>query len=187
MRIVGVTGTLGAGKGTVVEHLLKQRGFAYFSVRDYLTEEIKRRGLPVDRDSMTMVANDLRAQNSPSFIVEQLHARAVAAQRDCIIESIRTVGEVEALRRLGSFCLIAVEADAALRYDRIVVRGSATDKVSFETFLANEEREMANTDPNKQNISACIAMADIHLTNNGTPEEFHAQLDAAMAKAEAAQ
>ena len=33
--IIGITGTLGAGKGTVVD-FLKEKGFRHFSVRDYL-------------------------------------------------------------------------------------------------------------------------------------------------------
>lgn len=41
MIIIGITGTLGAGKGTVVEYL-KTKGFKHFSVREFLTQEIKK-------------------------------------------------------------------------------------------------------------------------------------------------
>ena len=61
MITIGITGTLGAGKGTIVDYLVKSRGFEHYSVRAFITEEIKRRGLPVNRDSMTQVGNDLRA------------------------------------------------------------------------------------------------------------------------------
>ena len=98
MITIGITGTLGAGKGTIVDYLLKNKGFAHYSVRAYLTEEIIRRGLPVNRDSMTMVGNDLRASHTPSYIVEQLYEQAQKSGKNCIIESIRTPGEVEALR-----------------------------------------------------------------------------------------
>ena len=73
MITIGITGTLGAGKGTIVDYLIKNKGFVHYSVRSFITEEINRRGLPVNRDSMTMVGNDLRAQHSPSWIVEQLY------------------------------------------------------------------------------------------------------------------
>ena len=52
MIIIGITGTLGAGKGTIVDYLVKNKGYHHYSVRAYLTEEIKRRNLPVNRDSM---------------------------------------------------------------------------------------------------------------------------------------
>ncbi|MBQ4206222.1 MAG: AAA family ATPase, partial [Bacteroidales bacterium] len=65
MNIIGITGTLGAGKGTIVEYLIEKKGYVHYSVRAFLAEEIKRRGMEVNRDTLTMVANELRANNSP--------------------------------------------------------------------------------------------------------------------------
>ena len=48
MKIIGITGTLAAGKGTVVEYLVERKWFAHYSVRGFLTEEIKKRNLPLD-------------------------------------------------------------------------------------------------------------------------------------------
>ncbi len=116
MIIIGITGTLGAGKGTVVDYLVEHKGFRHFSVRGYITEEIQRRGLPVNRDQMVVVANDLRAKNSPSYIVDQLYEKAVNAGTRSIIESIRTFGEIVSLRQKGKFALIAVDADQQTRF-----------------------------------------------------------------------
>ena len=85
MIIIGITGTLGAGKGTIVEYLVQQKGFVHFSVRSFITEEINRQGLPVNRDSMVVVANKLRADHSPSYIIDQLYAKALLTGKNCII------------------------------------------------------------------------------------------------------
>lgn len=180
MKIIGITGTLGAGKGTIVDYLVKHRGFTHYSVRSYLGRIIKARGLEANRDTMVAVANELRAQNSPSFIAEELYREAVESGTDCIIESIRTVGEIQSLRARGNFHLFAVDADQELRYQRIVERASETDRVSFDTFRMNEEREMTATDPNKQNLSACMKLADFRFENNGSFEELYRQIDAAL-------
>eukprot|EP00667_Euglena_gracilis_P015297 EG_transcript_15920 len=180
-RVLGITGTLGAGKGTIVDMLSKEENYTHYSVRAYLIDCLQEKGLPVNRDTMTQLANDLRAANTPAFIVEQLHRRAVRDGGDCIIESIRTVGEVTALRALGNFHLLAVDADPRVRYERAFARGSETDSVSFETFLANEQREMANTDPNKQNLAACMGMADFRFDNSGTQDELFRQVREALA------
>jgi dephospho-CoA kinase len=177
MIIIGITGTLGAGKGTIVDYLLDKRGFTHYSVRGYLTREIEKRGMPLNRDSMVNVANELRANNSPSFIIEELYKEAAEKGNDCIIESIRTVGEITALQEKENFHLFAVDADPEIRYQRVVVRGSETDKISFEEFVANEEREMTSQDPNKQNLSECIKMADFRFVNNGDFNELYQQVE----------
>ena len=177
MLIIGITGTLGAGKGTIVDYLVQEKGFVHFSVRGFIVEEINRQGLPVNRDSMVIVANTLRAGHSPSYITDQLYEQAVLAGENCIIESIRTPGEVESLREKGNFLLFAVDADPQLRYERIVLRNSETDKISYATFVENEEREMQSHDPNKQNIGKCIEQADFTFYNNSSVASLHKQLE----------
>ncbi len=182
MLIIGITGTLGAGKGTIVEYLKREKGFNHFSVRAFLTEEIEKQGLPVNRDSMTTVANNLRRQHHPAYIVEQLYRQAVAAGGHAVIESIRTPGEVAFLRKHGNFYLFAVDADPKVRFARIRQRASATDHIDFETFLANEAREMTTNDPNKQNLAKCIEMADFKFDNNGDVASLYAEVDTVLKK-----
>ena len=177
MITIGITGTLGAGKGTIVDYLVQQRGFTHYSVRAFITDEIRRRGLEPNRDTMTLVGNDLRASHTPSYIVEQLYEKAQQSGCNCIIESVRTVGEVEALRQKPGFYLFAVDADPRVRYDRAVLRGSETDHVSFDTFLAQEQREMQSDDPNRQNLRRCIELADFRFDNDGTISELQAQVE----------
>ena len=177
MIIIGITGTLGAGKGTIVDYLIEKRQFIHYSVRSYLIEEAERRGLPINRDTFVVVANDLRATHCPSYITDELFKRAQQQGQNAIIESIRTPGEVDSLRQKGNFVLLDVDADPKVRYQRIVGRNSETDHVSFETFIENEQREMTSTDPNKQNLSKCIQMADFTLQNNGDFEALYQQID----------
>jgi dephospho-CoA kinase len=177
MYIIGITGTLGAGKGTVVEYLSEKKGFQHYSVREFLLREIVRRGMAENRDSMVIVANELRKQHGPSFVTDQLYREAARIGLNCIIESIRTPGEIDSLRSKGGFYLFAVDADPKVRYERIVQRSSETDHISFDTFIANENREMAGKDPFVQNLRECIRQADYLLNNDGTREELFLQVE----------
>jgi dephospho-CoA kinase len=183
MIIIGITGTLGAGKGTIVEYLVEKKGFKHYSVRAFLLEEIRKRGLPEDRDSMFTLANELRAKHGSSYVTDQLYEKAVAEGRDCVIESIRTPGEIESLKKKGHFILLAVDAHPLMRYNRIKVRQSETDQISFSTFEANEKREMETTDPNKQNLKKCISMADFVFQNNGTKDDLIQKVQKVMENA----
>ncbi len=178
--VIGITGTNGAGKGTVVDYLVKQKGFTHYSGREFIIEEIVKRGLPINRDSTNFVGNDLRKTYGPSYIAEQQLARAQAKGGDAVIESLRAIGEAEFLKSKGAL-IWGVDADREIRYARAVLRDSATDKVSFEEFCAQEDRELAQKEKFDMNVNGVMQMADTILYNNTTPEELYVQVEAALA------
>ncbi len=177
MITIGITGTLGAGKGTVVDYLVTNKGFRHYSVRDYLRKELENRNMPVNRDTLTNIANSLRAEHGPSHLVEELFKEAQKNGQNSIIESIRNPEEIRNLRQHEGFYLLAVDAEARLRYKRIRSRNSETDQVSYHKFMQNEEREMHSTDPNNQSILACIHVADFVIVNNSNILNLHRSVE----------
>lgn len=180
--IIGITGTNGAGKGTVVDYLVKQKRFTHYSARDFIIEEIKRRGLEVHRDSTRAVGNDLRAQHGADYIIRSLFERAKAAGGDAVIESVREVPGAEFLKAHGAL-LWGVDADRLLRYERSVGRATELDKISFEKFCQQEDAEWASNDPAKHNGEKVLQMANVVLTNSGAPEELYQQVEGALRRA----
>jgi len=69
-----------------------------------------------------------------------------------------------------------------VRYERAVLRGSETDHIDYQTFLANEQREMTSDDPNKQNLRYCIDHADFRFDNNGTVDDLGRQVEEVLGK-----
>ncbi len=179
--IIGITGTNSAGKGTIVDYLIK-KGFKHYSVRDFLIEKIEERGLPINRENMRLIANQLREVYSSSYIIEELYKKAKIAGGDCIIESIRTLGEVAFLKEKPDSYLISVDADIEKRYERAIARKSETDKISFEEFKKQEEKEMFSRDNSHQNLSKCMELADFKVINNGTIEELEQKVQEILNK-----
>lgn len=186
--ILGITGTIGAGKGTVVEYLVAKKGFTHYSVRDAITEEIIRRGLPVNRTNMNEVATDLRRNNVPEYYTSLFMNRAKTdGVSDYIMESIRNVREAENIKAHGGFILV-VDAPENIRYARIQGRGTVTDHVTLEEFRAQEAREMTSedpTDPSFMNMRGVMAMADATIINDGTLEELVAKIEKILADLQA--
>ena len=175
--IIGITGTDGAGKGTVVEHLV-QKGFTHYSARTFILAEIKRQGLPETRNQMRLTANDLRKQHGNEFVIKQAYEKAVAeGVKNIIIESVRALAEAKYLKAQGGV-LLAVDADVELRYERVQARRSESDQVTFQEFVKHEGLEKNDPDPNGMQKAAVVAMADYTILNNSTVEDLYVQVDA---------
>lgn len=169
--IIGLTGTNAAGKGTVVD-FLKEKGFMHYSARSFLTGRLSEGRNAVTRENMQTLANALREVHGPSYIIEQLYEQA-KKEKNAVIENIRCLGEITALRQKPGFLLFGIDAEPQTRFQRAYGRGSATDKnMTYEQFIADEQRERDNKEPFKQNLTKCLEEADIFILNDGTPEEL---------------
>lgn len=168
--IIGITGTIGAGKGTVVAAFLAH-GFVHYSASALLRELLAARGITPNRDSYSMIAREIRAKD-PAGIVKMLHTRAKAdGAEHFIIEAIHDVGEAAYIRSIGG-TIIGIDADIKTRYERARLRGSEKDDVTFEQFTAHVAREEEGGEGH--NIRAVLAMADHILLNNGTKDALEA-------------
>jgi dephospho-CoA kinase len=181
--IIGITGTHGAGKGTVVAYL-SQRGFKHVAISDtFLAGEAVRRGLAPDRPTRRSIANEYRAKG-PTALMEEVCKLAedeIKNGTDVIIEPQHTAAEVDFIKSLGGI-EIAVDADLAIRYGRIHKRGSSKDCISFEVFKEHHNFEIEQTDPNKNNLAAAMRKADFVLMNNGSVYELYKAVDEVLSK-----
>ena len=175
--IIGITGTDGAGKGTVVQYLVDKKDYTHYSSRDLLLAEMKQRNVPFDRNHMRLVANELRATHGSDFIPKQAYSKIKASKvTNAVIESIRAIAEAEYIKAQGGL-LIAVDADVTERFRRVQARRSESDKVDFETFVRHEELEKNDPDPHGMQKAAVIKMADFVIYNDGTIDELQQQVD----------
>ncbi|MGH9488560.1 MAG: deaminase [Terriglobales bacterium] len=174
--LLGLTGTNGSGKTTLAE-LLRAAGFYYLSLSDEIRAELEKSGLPSTRENLIACGNRLRREFGRDVLAVRTRAR-ISAERNYVIDSIRHPDEVAALRQLGGFHLLHVDAPVALRYQRARARGDARTPANFEQFVELEQQELAGADPEAQNLAACAALADAVVVNDGDREQFRLRAEA---------
>lgn len=132
--------------------------------------------LPEDRDHLIRISECIRHEFG-----ENTMAKTMA--RD-IEKSDREIICVDGARRMADFLelpdaiLVYIEAAPRIRFDRLATRNQNTDDATktFEQFLIDEERST------EKSIDELATHAHETVTNNGTPEELHAALDALVKK-----
>ncbi|HEY8122834.1 MAG TPA: deaminase [Myxococcota bacterium] len=173
--ILGVSGLNASGKGEVVTYLTNRSFYAH-SLSDVIRGVLKERGIAETRERMIETGRELRSADGPAALatrlIPQLHA-----DRNYVIDSIRHPAEVEALRGAGQrFRLIWVEADEAVRWERMRARARPGDPATREQLRQLEGRELGSSDPAAQQLLAVRALADDTLRNDGALAELHDQL-----------
>lgn len=171
-RLIGLTGTNGAGKGEVAA-FFRKKGYAYFSLSDLIRDELKKKGKEVSRDNLIQMGNRLREKSGPD-ILAMLVMKNVKAK--AVIDSIRNPKEVEYLRRQKNFILLAIDAPVELRYERVKKRGRAESASTLQEFIEKEAEEMTNRKKGQQ-LQNCMRLADFNIKNNDTLESLYQKLE----------
>jgi dephospho-CoA kinase len=173
-RLIGLTGTNGAGKGEAAAYFVA-KGYAYVSLSDVIREELARRGEPASRDNLIRTGNELRERFGPDVLARRTIDKVGRAGR-AVIDSIRNMREIEYLRRQEGFVLLAVDAPVALRFARVSLRGRDESAADLEAFARKEDQERDGGATGQQ-LEACLAAADRLIVNDGTLPEFHRKLE----------
>lgn len=171
-RLIGLTGTNGAGKGEVA-NFLRNKGYAYVSLSDVIREELQARGLEASRDHLIACGNELRQKFGPDVLARRVAARI---QGPTVIDSIRNAAEVAFLRSLGDFILVAVDAPLETRFERARKRGRNESASTLEEFRRKEEQEKTSQETGQQ-LEICLKLADLTIINDGSLEDLWKKLE----------
>ncbi len=174
-RLIGLTGTNGAGKSEVAAYFV-ERGYAYFSLSDEIRAELKKKGRAITRDNLIAMGNALRQRLGADILARRVMRKV---RGKAVIDSIRNLREAAYLRRQGSFLLIAVDAPAELRYKRVRRRGREESASTLEEFLAKEKEEMSGQ-ASEQQLRRVMASADRTIINDGSREALRRKVEAIL-------
>jgi len=171
MIILGVTGSMGAGKGELIKLLINLYNFDYYSLSDVIRDEMRKLGIEITRENMQLFANNLRKERGSDVLAQIVSKKIV---RNTVVDSIRNPSEVHYFKKnLKNFFLIGVMADQQKRFERIKQRNRENDPVTFDEFIQIDNKDLGVNEPDYgQGVSKCLQLADFKIWNNGTLEEL---------------
>jgi len=186
MKVVGLTGSIAAGKSLVKQALMKKYNCDYVSLSTLIMEEtLKKKRLPVDKFNKQNLGNELRKRYGNDALAKTAWNFMQKKKEVLIIDGIRNPGEAEFLRRTNGrdFILIAVDAPREMRWMRVVQRKKSTDPKTPEDFAKIDDRDQGVNEPEYgQQVRKCIEMSDYVLVNDGSYEDFTKKCDEVIAK-----
>lgn len=175
--IIGLVGTPGAGKSAVTDYIIQTYGGSQFRFSDYLSHVLQKMNITKSRENMIKLSVILRKEFGEDLFSHAVASDALRSEDELVlVDGIRRPEDLAAFRPLPNFKLIAVNADAKIRYDRIKHRG---EKVG-ETDMTWEAFETTERAPTEITIPEAMTYADFVIMNDGSVEELHARIDEIM-------
>lgn len=172
--ILAFTGRIGSGKGTACKYFIERYGAVEVRFSHPLRDILDRVYLEKNRENLQDVSTVLRQRFGNDLLartiakdVEKLDASLI------VVDGVRRVEDVQFLRAMPGFRLIAISADERIRFERIRGRGENTDDAT-KTWEEFQKQESAETEVT---IPEVMKSASATVENGGTVESFFASLE----------
>jgi dephospho-CoA kinase len=164
--IVCLTGMPGAGKSSVAS-FLKEKGFSVVTMGDVIREEASRQGLEPTDINLGKMMLKLRQDLGPGA-VGQIVLQKLAREEEegsnsnnaVVIDGIRSIAEVEILKKAGHVRLLAIHASQDTRLKHLRKRGREDAPSDGDEFTGRDKRELS------VGVSEAIALANEMISNN---------------------
>jgi dephospho-CoA kinase len=174
--VIGLSGRIGSGKGTIGEYLAREYGAEGRRFSDILVDLLKRLHISPERKALQNMGATLRSQFGDDVLVKALKKDLEAADSNIVmVDGVRYQNEVEMLRGFEKSILFFVDATPEIRFERVRKRGEKGEgEIDYEEFLRAEKRET------ERYLDQIKALADFRLDNSGSFDDLYKQIDQAL-------
>ncbi len=164
--VIGISGTLCAGKGQVAE-ILKSKGCDVTTLGAIVRESLQSKSILPTRENQQDEGNRLRKEFGGQILAQKALERFAHSKAPLVIDGIRNMAEVEYLENNTKFFLIGVDAPLDIRFGRSSKRNRDPQLGDYDLFKAEDARDQGLNEPeNGQQVGACIERADFMIIND---------------------
>ena len=171
-QVIGIVGTIGAGKDTAGDYLAKQLNIPIYQISAPLKMLCTEKGLEATRENLIALGTKLAAEKGEGYLAEYIVGYAPDS---FIITGMRQLGQISFLKSSTEFKLVSIDAKPEIRFERIKRNSKIGEADSLVDFNAREKAE--NNPPNIQRLFECMKLADYHIINEGSLDDLYAQFD----------
>jgi len=172
--ILGLTGEICAGKGTIVKYLTEKYGATSYRFSIMLRDLLARLYLPVSRENMQFMSTAIR-----QYFGEDIMAKVIAEDvkndknKIIVVDGVRRVPDIKYLEETPGFKLARIVAEPEIRFKRLIARkeNPGDENKTYEEFLADHKKEA------DAQVPIIIAQAQLEIENNSSLENLYKQVD----------
>ena len=171
--IIGLTGSMGCGKGEIVK-ILEKEGFKYVTLSSMVREEARKRGVGEEREQLMEVGNSLRSVDGAGVLAKKSLEKIEESGHDnWVVDGIRNPAEIDELKKGKDVYVVGVHTDREVLVERILNRGRGGDALDKDAIIHKISREWGEGEPEDgQQVGKCMDKVDITIDNVGTLEDL---------------
>lgn len=172
--ILGFTGLIACGKDTASNYFAKKYNAEQVKFSASMKDIMERVYISPIRKNYQLISRVLRETFGQDLFSKVVANDVKNSKADLVIvDGVRRIPDIEHLKNIKGFKLVAVEVDAKTRFERIKQRNEKPGDQT-KTWEEFQKEDVAETEIT---IPELMKQADATIDNNGTLEEFYKQLD----------
>ncbi len=170
--VIGIIGTIGAGKDTAGDYIASKLGIPSFQISSPLKQMCAEIGVEPTRENLIALGTKLAAELGDGYLAQHILDHMAS---EAVITGMRQLGQIAVLKASSNLKLISIDADPRIRFERTQKNGKLGEAKTLEEFISREQAE--NSAPNVQRLFECMELADYHLVNNGSTKDLYSALE----------
>jgi dephospho-CoA kinase len=180
VKIIGLTGSIGAGKDVVSKYLVSKYGYKQVTVGDVVRAAMNEKGIELTRENSDKFSQEMRDKHGVTYWISQCVKKAKDEKYEkAIIDGVRLPSDHETIKEAfgNNYILFKVDAKPLIRFERLQSRGRADLPKDLAQF---ESQEKSQNEMFKLNET--FNQANAVIDNSTTLENLYKNTDEAMNK-----